>query len=86
MRVHLGSAEALARVRVLNANGEIAPGETGFAQLRLESPVVALHDERFIIRSYSPAQTIAGGLVLDPFATKHRGKELSRTEERLRAL
>ena len=86
VRVHLGTAEALARVRVLNSSGEIAPGNSGFAQLRLESPVVALHDERFIIRSYSPAQTIAGGIVLDPMATKHRGKELTTTEERLRAL
>ena len=64
-------------------SGEIAPGDSGFAQLRLESPVVALHGERFIVRSYSPAQTIAGGLVLDPAATKHRGKELTKTEERL---
>jgi len=86
VRLHLGTAEALARVRVLNSIGEIAPGHSGFAQLRLESPVVALHDERFIIRSYSPAQTIAGGVVLDPIATKHRGKQLTRTDERLRAL
>jgi selenocysteine-specific elongation factor len=86
VRVHLGSAEVLARVRVLNVRGEIASGETAFAQLRFESPVIALHGERFIIRSYSPAETIAGGVVLDPHATKHRGKELSRTNERLRAL
>ncbi|MEP6569438.1 MAG: selenocysteine-specific translation elongation factor [Acidobacteriota bacterium] len=86
LRVHLGSAEVLARVRVLNTRGEIPPGETGFAQLRFEKPVVALHDERFIIRSYSPVQTIAGGLVLDPQTTKHRGRELAKTHERLRAL
>ena len=86
LRVHLGSAEVLARVRVLNLRGEIPPGETAFAQLRFESPVVALHDERFIVRSYSPAETIAGGLVVDPQATKHRGKELTRTHERLRLL
>src|SRR3989442_5730211 len=86
VRVHIGSAEVLGRVRVLNNRGEIPPGETGFAQLRLESPVIALHDERFVVRSYSPSETIAGGLVLDPFATKHRGKELAKTHERLRAL
>jgi selenocysteine-specific elongation factor len=86
VRVHIGSAEVLARVRVLNNRREIAPGETGFAQLRLEAPVVALHDERFIVRSYSPAETIAGGLILDPLATKHRSKELAKTHERLRAL
>ncbi len=86
LRVHLGAAEVLARVKVLNARGEIPPGETAFAQLRFESPVVALHDERFIVRSYSPAETIAGGLVLDPQATKHRGREIARTNERLRVL
>ena len=86
LRVHLGSAEVLARVRVLNNRGEVSPGERGFAQLRFESPVVALHDERFIIRSYSPAETIAGGLVLDPQATKHRGREMAKTHERLRSL
>lgn len=86
LRVHLGSAEVLARVRVLNTRGDIPPGETGFAQLRFESPVVALHAERFIVRSYSPAETVAGGTVLDPQATKHRGRELAKTHERLRAL
>ncbi len=86
LRVHLGTSEALARVRVLNSTGEIAPGSIGLAQLRLESPIVALHGERFIVRSYSPSQTIAGGRILDPGATKHRGKELSQTEEKLHAL
>ena len=86
LRIHIGSAEALARVRVLNMRGEISPGESGFAQLRFEKPVVALHDERFIVRSYSPAETIAGGVVLDPQATKHRGKDLATIERRLRVL
>ncbi|MEK6283811.1 MAG: selenocysteine-specific translation elongation factor [Acidobacteriota bacterium] len=86
LRVHLGAAEVLARVRVLNNRGEITPGETGFAQLRLEAPVVAVHEDRFIIRSYSPAETVAGGIVLDPFAPKHRGRELAKTHARLHAL
>jgi selenocysteine-specific elongation factor len=86
VRLHIGSAEVLGRVRVLNIPGEIAPGESGFAQLRLETPVVGLHDERFIIRSYSPAITIAGGVVLDPLATKHRGRELGKADQRLKEL
>jgi selenocysteine-specific elongation factor len=86
VRVHLGSAEVLGRVRVLSPAGEIAPGEFAFAQLRLEAPVVAVHGERFIIRSYSPSLTIAGGVVLDPLATKHRGRELAKTDERLHEL
>ncbi len=86
LRVHIGAAEVLARVRVLNTRGEIAPGDADLAQLRFETPIVALHEERFIVRSYSPAETIAGGLVLDPQATKHRGRELAKTRERLRSL
>jgi selenocysteine-specific elongation factor len=86
VRVHLGAAEVLARVRVLEETGEIRPGASGFAQLRLETAVVALPGERFILRSYSPQRTIAGGRVLDAFAFKHRGREAARARERLSVL
>lgn len=85
VRLHIGSTEVLARIRILDGT-ELEPGQTGLAQLRLEAPVVALHDDHFILRSYSPAETIAGGIVLDPFAIKHRGKDLEKTRERLKML
>ncbi len=83
VRVHLGAAEVLARLRVLEKAGEIAPGKSGLAQLRLESAVVALPKERFIIRSYSPSLTIAGGRILDALPAKHRGREIADARERL---
>ncbi|HEX8773234.1 MAG TPA: selenocysteine-specific translation elongation factor [Pyrinomonadaceae bacterium] len=86
VRVHLGAAEVLGRIRVLEPTGEIAPGESGFAQLRLEAPVVALPSERFIIRSYSPSRTVAGGSILDSQATKHRGREALLSRDRLSTL
>jgi selenocysteine-specific elongation factor len=86
VRVHLGAAEVLARVQVLEESGEIAVGARGYAQLRLESPVAALPDERFIIRSYSPQRTIAGGRILDAFASKHRGRARLDARTRLVAL
>ena len=86
VRLHAGAAEVLARVQALEESGEIAPGAEGFAQLRLESPVVALPGERFILRSYSPAHTIAGGLVLDAHATRRRGRERVAARARLQAL
>jgi selenocysteine-specific elongation factor len=86
VRVHLGAAEVLARVQVLEAAGEIAAGARGFAQLRLESPVVALPEEHFIIRSYSPQRTVGGGVVLDAFAAKRRGRARTEARERLVAL
>jgi selenocysteine-specific elongation factor len=86
VRFHAGAAEVLGRVRVLEGSQQIAPGSSGLAQLRLEAPVVAVHSDRFILRSYSPAETIAGGVIVDPFATKHRGRELAHTVELLRSL
>ncbi len=76
VRVHLGTAEVLARIAVLDESDEIAPDNFGFIQIRLESPVAAVLGERFIIRSYSPQSTIAGGMVIDPIAEKHRRKDL----------
>ena len=86
VRVHLGAAEVLGRVRLLEDSAEIAPGKSGLAQLRLEAPVLALHGDHFIVRSYSPPATIAGGIVVDPLGVKHRGKEVQKTRKRLHAL
>lgn len=86
VRFHIHGAEVLARVQVLTDGGQLAPGDPGFVQLRLEAPVVAVAGERFIIRSYSPSQTAAGGLVLDPFAAKHRGRDLAQVRQRLQKL
>jgi len=65
VRVHLGTAEVLARAVQTPA---IAPGERGVARLVLETPVVARGGDRFVLRSFSPVTTIGGGVVLDPFA------------------
>jgi selenocysteine-specific elongation factor len=77
VRLHIGTAEILARVKVLNDTGEIIPGTTAFVQLRLEHPVVAVYGTRVILRTYSPQETIAGGTVLDPFPPRHRKKDRS---------
>ena len=85
VRFHIGAMEVLGRVRVLEGS-QIEPGNGGLAQLRLEAPVVAVHGDRFILRSYSPAETIAGGVIVDPFATKHRGREMDHALQLLRLL
>jgi selenocysteine-specific elongation factor len=71
VHLHLGTAQALARVRVLGGVKSIPPGERGPAQLRVETPIVAARGDRFILRRYSPLETIAGGLVLDAYPEKH---------------
>lgn len=86
IRVHIGTIEALARVQILNESGEIEPGEKDFAQIRLEIPVAAIPNERFILRSYSPQITIAGGRILDANAIKHRKKDFENVRKNLKNL
>jgi selenocysteine-specific elongation factor len=73
VRVHIASAEVLARVRLLQPR-PIEAGGSGPAQLRLERRAVAGRGDRLIVRSYSPATTIGGAVVLDPLAPRRRGK------------
>jgi selenocysteine-specific elongation factor len=86
VRVHLGAAEVLARVQVVEPVQEIKPGDHGLVQLRFETPMVAVLGDRFIMRSYSPQRTIGGGIILDPFASKHRSRDLAAIRERLAGL
>ena len=77
VRVNIGAREVFARVQVLNSADEIAPGEIDLVQLRLESPVAVVPGDRFVLRSYSPQTTIAGGAVLDVLPTKHRRRDVT---------
>jgi len=70
VRFHLGTAEILARVILLDCE-ELRPGHSALVQFRLERPTFALPDDRFIIRRYSPQVTIGGGVVLDALPSKH---------------
>ncbi len=71
VRVHLGTVEVMARLALFGA-AEAPPGQPAFAQLRLEAAVVARSGDRFVIRSYSPLATIAGGVVLEPVPPKRK--------------
>jgi len=59
-----GAAETAARVRLLDAE-QLAPGATGWAQLRLAEPVAVAPGDRFIIRQASPSVTIGGGVIVN---------------------
>lgn len=72
VKLFIGSAQRIARVRVLGAD-EIGPGGEGWLQLVLGYPVVAARGDRFILRRPSPPATVGGGVVLDAHpARKHR--------------
>ncbi len=73
MQVHLyhGSAVMLAKVVLLEQDA-LQPGESGYAQLRMTEPIAAKNGDRFVVRFYSPLETIGGGVILDDAPVKHK--------------
>ncbi len=71
---HQGTAETVAEVVLLD-RAEVAPGQSAFAQLRLDDAVLVLPGDRFILRQFSPVVTIGGGMVLDSLAPRHRQRD-----------
>ena len=67
MRLHLftGTSEILCRAVLLDKE-EIGPGESGYVQLRLEEEIAVRRGDKFVVRFYSPMETIGGGVVLEP--------------------
>ncbi|WP_129671364.1 selenocysteine-specific translation elongation factor [Candidatus Chloroploca sp. Khr17] len=66
-----GASEVPCRLTLLDTE-QLAPGSSGWAQVRLEAPVVVVRDDHCILRVASPSRTAAGGMVVDPFPVRHR--------------
>lgn len=66
-RLHFftGTSEVLCRAVLLDKE-DLGPGESGYVQLRLEEEVALRRGDKFVVRFYSPMETIGGGVVLEP--------------------
>jgi selenocysteine-specific elongation factor len=62
VHVHHGTRETAARVAWLGGH---------FHQLRCETPLITRRDDRLVVRSIAPADTLCGGRILDPHARRH---------------
>ena len=76
MQVHLyhGATVLLAKI-VLLGQDQLLPGESCYAQLRLAEPIATKKGDRFVIRFYSPLETIGGGVILDDCPQRHKRTE-----------
>ena len=83
VRVHIGTAEAIARVSVLEGNA-ISPGESRWIQLRLATPLAVAVGDRLVVRRPSPSETLGGGSVADVSGerTRTRADRVSLLERR----
>jgi selenocysteine-specific elongation factor len=69
--LHTGAAEAVGTLRLLDADS-LGPGEEGWAQVRLQTPIAALRGDRCVLRIPSPALTVAGGVIVAINPQRHR--------------
>lgn len=74
-RLHVGTAEVMATVSVLDAD-VIEPGQWALAQLFLDEPVTTVWGQPFVLRDSSAEHTLGGGQVLQPAGTKIRRRNL----------
>lgn len=65
VKFFVGASETIGRLRLLGTE-ELLPGESGWIQLELRDPVVVVRNDRYILRRPSPAETLGGGIVIDP--------------------
>ncbi len=71
IRLHIGTNETIGRL-VLFGRDSVTPGGTCYAQVVLEDEIMATRSDRFVLRRYSPQETIGGGAVLDPVPVRKR--------------
>ena len=69
LTLHTGSAEVPCRLLLLDRQ-ELAPGDEGWAQLRLAGPIAVVKGDRFVLRT--PNDTVAGGEIVDARPPRHR--------------
>jgi selenocysteine-specific elongation factor len=71
VRVHIGTAEIMGRIVLLNQE-ELEPGAEADVQILLEEQVGCWPGDKYVVRSYSPVHTIGGGIVLNGSPRKRK--------------
>lgn len=74
LRLHVGTTDTIVRISLLERE-RILPGESAPAQLLPEEEITVSHNVHFILRTYSPLRTIAGGIVLLPAGERPKSKK-----------
>jgi selenocysteine-specific elongation factor len=80
VRVHLGTAEIMGRVSLLDRD-KLEPGDTAGVQILLEEAVAVWPGDHYVVRSYSPVATIGGGEILGNMPPRKR-KRVNESDRR----
>ena len=78
LRIHMGTAERLAKIVLIGGKDKLAAKESAYCQIRLSEPLLIMRGDHFIARDETAQRTLGGGVVIHPWARRHK-----RTEEHL---
>jgi selenocysteine-specific elongation factor len=85
IRFYNSTQESIGRITLLGTN-ELAPGQEAYVQFRFEQPVIVQHGDRYILRFYSPMETLGGGMVLNPHPRRHKQATMRESLKNLEVL
>ncbi|WP_423934435.1 selenocysteine-specific translation elongation factor [Comamonas sp. 23] len=77
VHLHLGTMRCTGHIALLQ-DGDLAPGTEALAQLVLDAPALVLPGDRVIVRNAQASRTIAGAMLLDPYAPARKRRSDSR--------
>ncbi len=75
LRVHMGTAERLAKIVLLGGKDKLAAKESAYCQIRLSEPLLVMRGDHFIARDETAQRTLGGGVVIHPWARRHKRRE-----------
>lgn len=79
LHLYHGAREIMAKAVLLDRD-TLKPGQSCLAQLRLTQKLPTKTGDRFVVRFYSPLETIGGGVIIDPAPPKHKRNDPSTLE------
>jgi len=80
IRIHHGAREVLGRV-ILLEHDVLRAGDSAFVQIKLEKPLVPAQGDHLVLRKYSPARVIGGGVVVEPHPELHKRRDTGVIEQ-----
>jgi selenocysteine-specific elongation factor len=76
LRIHMGAAERLAKIVLLGDKEKIGAKESAYCQITLNEPLLVMRGDHFVARDETAQRTLGGGIVVHPWANRHkRGEE-----------
>jgi selenocysteine-specific elongation factor len=72
LRVHMGAAERLAKVVLLGGKDKLNAKESAYCQISLDEPLLVMRGDHFVARDETAQRTLGGGIVVHPWANRHR--------------